>query len=134
MPVIGFSFKSVEAKREKDSVTEEIKVNSTPTIREVKEIPLPSLGAKKALSFEFEFITKYDPAVAEIKMGGNIMFMSDKNAAILKQWKKEKKIPENISIEILNHLFRRCLVKVANIADDLQLPPPVPMPRVTPKQ
>lgn len=134
MPVIGFSFSLVEGKRNKETVNAEIKVNSTPTVKGVKEINLPSIGAKKALAFEFEFLTKYEPDVAEIKMGGSVMYLSDKNAAILKQWKKEKKIPEDVSIEILNHLFRRCLIRVANIADDLQLPPPVPMPRVRPKE
>lgn len=134
MPVIGISFNLVEAKRSKEIVKAEIKVNSTPTVKGVKEMNVPSLGGKKALNFDFEFLTKYDPEVAEIKMGGNIIYLSDKNAAILKQWKKEKRIPEDVSIEILNHLFRRCLIRVANIADDLQLPPPLPMPRVTPQQ
>lgn len=135
MPVIGFTFSSVEAKRNKDTVNAEIKVNSTPKITSVKEVNLPSLGTtKKALSFDFDFVTKYDPEVAEIKMGGSVMYLSDKNAAIMKQWKKEKKLDEAVSIEILNHLFRRCLVRIATIADDLQLPPPLPMPRVRPKE
>ncbi len=134
MPVIGLSFNAIEAKRSKEVVKAEIKVNSTPTVTGIKEMNVPTLGGKKALNFEFEFLTKYDPEVAEIKMGGSVIYLSDKNASILKQWKKEKKIPEDVSIEILNHLFRRCLIRVANIADDLQLPPPLPMPRVTPKQ
>ena len=134
MPVIGISFNLVEAKRSKEVVKAEIKVNSTPSVKGVKEMNVPTLGGKKALNFDFDFVTKYDPDVAEIKMGGNIIYLSDKNAAILKQWKKEKKIPEDVSIEILNHLFRRCLIRVANIADDLQLPPPLPMPRITPQQ
>ncbi len=134
MPVIGLSFNSVEAKRTKKSVKSEIKVNSTPTVTGINEMNVPSLGNRKALSLDFEFLTKYDPEVAEIKMGGSVIYLSDKNAAILKKWKKEKKISEDVSIEILNHLFRRCLIRVANIADDLQLPPPLPMPRVAPKQ
>ena len=105
MPVIGLSFNSVEAKRSKETVKAEIKVNSTPTVKTVKEMNVPTLGGKKALSFEFEFLTKYDPEVAEIKMGGSIIYLSDKSASILKQWKKDKKIPEDVSIEILNHLF-----------------------------
>lgn len=134
MPVIGFSFKSVEAKRNKEILNTEMKVNSTPTVTGIKEMSVPTLGAKKALNFEFEFLTRYDPEVAEIKMGGNIIYLSEKNSAILRQWKKSKKIPEDVSIEVLNHLFRRCLIRVANIADDLQLPPPIPMPRVRPKE
>jgi hypothetical protein len=43
-------------------------------------------------------------------------------------------LPESVNIEVLNHLFRQCLLKAANMADDLQLPPPLAMPRVAPKQ
>ena len=135
MPVIGFSFRSVEANRKKDVMNLEVKVNSTPKVTNIKEMSIPSLGpGKKALSFDFEFLTKYDPDVAEIKMGGNVIYLSSKSNAILKQWKKEKKIPEDVSVDVLNHLFRRCLIRIANIADDLQLPPPLPMPRVRPRE
>ena len=132
MPVIGLTFRSIEAKREKTAVTGEIKVNSTPKINSVKEANVPTLK-KKALSLDFDFVTKYSPDMGEVKISGDIMYLTDKNAQILKQWKKEKKLPEDVSIEILNHLFRRCLIKITYIAEDLQLPPPIAMPRVKPK-
>lgn len=134
MPVIGFSFRSMEAKRKKETSSAEIKINSTPTVTDIREINVPTLGNKKALTFDFEFITQYDPDIAEIKIGGNVIYLSEKNSAILRQWKSKKKIPEDVSIEVLSHLFRRCLIRAANIADDLQLPPPLPMPRVVPRQ
>jgi len=132
MPVIGLVFSSIEAKRSKAPAGGEIKVNSTPKINSVKEASVPSLK-KKALSLEFEFVTKYNPDVAEIKISGDIMYLTDKNTQILSQWKKDKKLPEELSVEVLNHLFRRCLMKIAYIAEDLQLPPPIAMPRVKPK-
>jgi len=98
----------------------------------VKEANVPTLK-KKALSLDFDFVTKYSPDMGEVKISGDIMYLTDKNAQILKQWKKEKKLPEDVSIEILNHLFRRCLIKITYIAEDLQLPPPIAMPRVKPK-
>ena len=132
MPIIGMSFKSMEAKRGAGTAKGEIKVNSTPKISNIKEVTIPTLK-KKALALTFEFVTRYDPAIAEIKIGGELIYLADNNAKILNQWKKKKSLPENVSVEVLNHLFRRCLLKISNMADDLQLPPPIQIPRVRPK-
>lgn len=129
MPVVGLSFTTMEAKRGKGTIKGEIKINSTPKINEVKEVSVPALN-KKALSLKFEFVTKYDPDIGEVKIGGDLVYMTDKNAAVLKQWKAKKSLPEEVSVEVLNHLFRRCLLKISNMAEDLQLPPPIQMPRV----
>jgi len=133
MPVIGITFNTMEGKRKKGSPHAEIKVNSTPKIISMKEVTVPTLK-KKALSLDFEFVTTYDPQIGEIKIGGEILYLAEKNAQILSQWKKNKKLAENVSIEILNHLFRRCLLKISIIAEDLQLPPPVQIPRVKPSE
>jgi hypothetical protein len=123
----------MEAKRTGGTAKGEIKVNSTPRVNDIKEVDIASLN-KKALSLKFEFITKYDPNIAEIKVGGELVYMAEKNEPILKQWKKEKSLPEEVSVEVLNHLFRRCLLKIDMMADDLQLPPPIQIPRVKPAE
>ncbi|MFH1237800.1 MAG: hypothetical protein V1648_05365 [Candidatus Aenigmatarchaeota archaeon] len=134
MTIVGLSLNSVEARRDREQMSgAEIKVNSVPRINDIREVSVPSLGSKKVLSMDFEFVTTYDPKVGEIKIGGDILYLTDDNKAMLKQWEKEKKIPEKPSLEILNYLFRRCLIKVSVIAEDLQLPPPLPMPTVKPK-
>ena len=134
MAIIGLSFNVMEAKRDKEQkIKAEIKVNSVPRINDIREVTISTLGGKKVLSMDFEFVTTYDPRVGEIKIGGDLLYLTEDNKALLKQWEKEKKIPEKPSLEILNYLFRRCLIKVSNIAEDLQLPPPLPMPTVKPK-
>jgi hypothetical protein len=132
MPIIGLTFRSVDAKREKEQIKDEIKVNSSPRINSIKTVNVSTIN-KEVLSLSFDFVTRYDPQIGEIKIGGELLYLTDKNKELLKQWEKEKKLPEKVSLEILNYLFRRCLLKVSNIADDLQLPPPVPLPKITPK-
>lgn len=135
MPIIGLSFNKMEGNRDKtQKVRSEVKVNSVPRIKEVREVSIPSIDSKKVLSLDFEFVTNYDPSVGEIKVAGDLLYMSKNQAAVLKEWKKNKKLPEDSSLEVLNYLFRRCLLRVSNIAEDLQLPPPIPMPRVKPKE
>ncbi|MCK5018971.1 MAG: hypothetical protein KAS32_18065 [Candidatus Peribacteraceae bacterium] len=135
MSIIGLSFDSVHGDRDKEKrLTAEMKVNSVPRINDVKEVNVPTIGNKKVLSLTFEFVTNYDPKVGEIKISGDLLYMAKDNKALLKQWAKEKKLPEDTSLEILNYLFRKCLLKVSTIAEDLQLPPPIPMPTIKPKE
>lgn len=135
MPIIGLSFDSIEAKRDREQrARSEIKVNSVPRINEIKEVSVSTIGNKKALSLNFEFVTNYNPKIGEVKMGGDLLYVTDDNKKLLNKWKKEKKLPERNSLEVLNYLFRKCLLKVSTIAEDLQLPPPLPMPKIKPKQ
>ena len=132
MPVIGLSLKSIEGKREANA-SGEIKVDSIPKILDIKEINVPGVD-KKALSVDFEFSTRYEPKIGDLKVGGQLLYVGEAMGDVLKQWKEEKKVPEEASLEILNHIFRKCLVKSSSIADDLQLPPPLAMPVLRPKK
>ena len=133
MTVLGIRFKSLEAKREGGKVTPQIKVNSVPKITGVKETNMPMFN-KKALSVDFDFVTEYSPKIGTITMSGEVFYVTDKNKEALKKWDSDKTLPEDMRIDILNHLFRACLLKIANLADDLQLPPPMAIPRVKPKE
>lgn len=132
MSVIGIRFRSFEARREQGKVTPQIKVNSVPKITDVKETNLPMFD-KKALSVGFDFVTQYDPNIGNIKLSGEVYYLAKDNTVVMKSWKDKKAVPEDIRIDVLNHLFRACLLKIANLADDLQLPPPMAIPRVKPK-
>jgi len=132
MPVIGLKFSTIEGKRSSKKIVPEVKINSSPKIISVKEADVAPMG-KKALSLEFEFTTKYAPDIGEIKMTGEVIYISDKNAKVIKDWKAKKALPEGMNLEVLNYLFRACLIKISVLADDLQLPPAVQLPRVRPK-
>jgi hypothetical protein len=132
MTVLGMRFRSLEARREQGGTTPQIKVNSVPKITDVRETNVPMLK-QKALSVDFNFVTEYEPKIGSITLAGEIFYITDRNAQIMKSWKSKKELPEDMRIEILNHLFRTCLVRISNLADDLQLPPPISIPRVRPK-
>jgi hypothetical protein len=132
MPIVGFSISSIGGRKNKAAVRGEIKVNSTPKINDVKEVSIPAFN-KKPLSLSFDFVTKYEPNLAEVKISGDVLYLAENNQKILNEWKKKKALPEAVSVEVLNHLFRRCLIKIAGLADELQLPPPLQIPRVKTK-
>ena len=132
MTVLGIRFREISAKREGGNVTPQIKVNSVPKITGVSEKELPMIG-KKTLSVEFDFVTEYDPKIGTIRMSGEVYYVAENSKEALKNWKSKKELPEKMRVDILNHLFRACLLKIAYLADDLQLPAPISIPRVKPK-
>ena len=131
MTVIGISLRKIEAKVEEiDKLPANISVNSIPVIKSVKERDVEVMGLKKALVIGFEFNTDYEPKIGSIKMEGDVLYHSADQKKVEDSWKKEKKLPEDAAVEILNSIFRRCLLKVMNLAEDLQLPPPLRFPSV----
>jgi len=133
MPIIGMNFKFLEAQRKDTQVKGEIKINSFPKITNVKEAKVSNMKSN-AVALEFEFSTDYEPDVGKIKLMGELLYQTDKQKEILDKWKKEKKISEDLGVEVLNHLFRRCLLKSAHLSEEVMLPPPLQMPRIKPKE
>lgn len=129
MPIVGFYIKSISAFR-KDVPKGRIDINSTP---QIVSIDKSSIGLKKkedALEIGFEFITKYEPDVGEIKIAGNVMYIGDKIKNVLSVWKKEKNIQKEVEIEIKNFLFRKCMILGINLSEQMNLPPPLMFPRM----
>lgn len=136
MPVVGFTISDIQAKRGKEAGSSKINIVSTPTIKGVKEVDMQGLE-KKALEVEFDFLTAYNPDMGSIKISGQLFYISNNdNQLALDFWKKKKTLPDDEAIEVLNFLFRRCVMKALILADDLQMPPPINLPIVTsaPKQ
>ena len=136
MPVVGMFIKNIDAKKYEEA-TIGVKVNSNTNLKDVKEQDLAALN-KKALSIDFEFITRYlsqkDKKVAEILIGGNVLFLGENYKKILEGWKKNKKLPDDISLQVINLIFNKCSKKAILLSDDLQLPSPIPLPFATKKE
>ena len=132
MTVVSFNFTKIEA--EKKSVGKgKININNNVRIEKVEEKDL-SLGnqKQKVVSFTFEFTSKYDPDVGNIKLVGNVLYMEDakKVKEILDGWKKDKKIPKDIMARILNVVLNKSNVQALILSENVSLPPPIPLPKV----
>lgn len=128
--IIGIKFNRIEGENKKVKDVKEISISSSPSIKSVEKEET-SLFSENLLSFKFEFTTKYEPNIGYVKLEGELLAKYENNEEILKEWKKKKTLPEDISIQILNAIFRRCLTKIISISEDLQLPPPIMLPTVT---
>ncbi len=131
MPVIGMSFSSIEAKV-KSQKKGKIEVSSTPIIKNIEKKKVEPIG--EVASIEFEFKTTYNPGIAQISLKGEILLQERDINKLIKQWKDKKKLPAEIAVPVLNVIFRRCLKRAIDLADDLQLPPPIQFPVVKAKE
>jgi hypothetical protein len=130
MPVIGLNIKNIIAKKNEE-VMGAVKVNSNTNIKEVKEQDLQALK-QKGLSVSFEFKTDYvndkNKSVAEIVISGETLYIDEQIDKVIKDWKKDKKLPDDVNLQVINAVLRRGVVRALSLSEELQLPPPIALP------
>lgn len=130
---------SVEANK-KEAGKGPVKVNNQPKITNVDETTVPALNNKKALAIDFKYKCTYnqeDPQgkkkpkeIGVIKINGQLLFLTNKSSKLVKKWKKDKKLPEEITIPVMNNILRRSVTQALNLSQELQLAPPIKIPMI----
>ena len=136
MTIVGFNFTKIEGEK-KDMIKGKININNNVHINKVEEKDLVLGNQKqKVLSFNFEFTAKYDPNVGSIKLTGNVLYMEDSKKVkdILDGWKKDKKLPKEFMPNILNTVLNKCNIQALILSEQINLPPPMPLPKLQPAQ
>tara|TARA_B100000315_G_C14154846_1_gene397354 strand:- start:5 stop:418 length:414 start_codon:yes stop_codon:yes gene_type:complete len=132
MAVVGFNFTKINAER-KPIIKGEIKINNNVSVKGVETHEI-QLGKTKqeGLKVSFEFTSKYEPSVGEIKLLGEVIFLEEsrKIKEIHEAWKKDKKLPKEILTSVLNNVLGRCNIQAMVLSRDINLPPPLPLPKV----
>lgn len=131
--IVGFGIKSISAER-KNVPRGRIDISSTPKIVSVDWPDMRVFTKKKPVDIRFEFTTRYEPNVAEIKISGHVLYLGKKTKDLIKKWKKSKVFPREVDMEVKNFLFKKCLTLGVNLSESMQLPPPLIFPRVVQKK
>ena len=130
--IVGFGFTKLSAEK-KEAAKGKIDINNNVTIKNVEESDL-ALGKDKqnVLRFIFEFTSKYEPNVGTILFEGELLYLEEPKKAkeILSGWKKDKKIPKEMMAGLLNTILTKCNVQALILSQEINLPPPIPMPKV----
>ena len=130
MPVVGMIIKNMNVKKTSEYVGPS-NIGHKTGINSVEETTMKTLG-KKGLKLGFEFNTIYNDEkkkpFGEITITGDVFFLSDNPAEILMSWKKDKKLPEDVNLQAINTVIRRCMSKAIMLSEDVNLPPPIPIP------
>ncbi len=133
MAIVGFEFTKINVER-KDVAKGKINISNNVALVAIKKSDL-NLGTTKqsAIKFLFEYRSIYEPDFAKIELGGTITFLTDeKNSKeILTGWEKEKKIKKEVAEKIINAILSKSNIQSILLSNTVNLPPPVPMPKVT---
>ena len=130
--IVGFGFTKLSAEKG-ETAKGKIDINNNVSIKDVIEDNL-SLGKDKqnVIKFIFEFTSKYEPNVGSILFEGELLYMEEPKKAkeLLSAWKKDKKLPKEIMGGLLNTILTKCNVQALILSQEVNLPPPIPLPKV----
>ena len=132
MPIVGFSFDKISG--EKNSpITGKVTVKSDIKIESVEEAKLTI--NKPCIKLDFNFTVDYEPKVGNLSLRGHIFYLDtpEKVKTTVKDWKSSKRLPENVSLEILNAILTKCNIESLILSDKVNLPPQLPLTRMVPK-
>jgi len=134
--IIGFNFTKISVEKKPKVAAGKINISNNISITNIEEKELAFGRTKqKSLIFTFKFSSKYEPAIGEIELLGNITFVADpaKVTEIINSWKKDKKIPKEVMTEIINTALNKANIQALILSRDINLPPPIPLPKIKPK-
>jgi len=125
MPIIGYLFNTLNIERRKVEKVEKINPNINITFLNVERGP-----QENTLRIEFEFIVSYQPEIGEAKIEGEVFYSTKSVKKELNNWKKKRKISDEIALEVRNFLLRKCLTLFNLLSENFRLPL-LPIPVIT---
>lgn len=132
MPVVGMQFSKIVVEKFAP-VKGKVQVNNNVALKDVEKTDMIMGPSKQgAIKFHFEFTAKYEPKIADITLIGFITFFEKPETVkeIVDGWKKDKKIPKETMSNILNTVLARCNVEAMLLSREVNLPPPIPLPKI----
>ncbi len=147
MNIIGLNFNKIFARKQQD-LKPPFSINTNIEITSVEKNKIEFIGNQDTMKLSFSFVIDYEEKdKREKKRDANdanssqVAFLGEVIASvnpeesknILKMWKK-KEIPPQIKFQVSNFLLRKCSLKAASLADEINLPSPIPIPRLPNQQ
>ncbi len=124
MKIKRFELKAIEAERysERDDKKKNIKIDHNSSVTNIRKIE-----ADKN-SIEFKFTAGYS-SIGMIKIKGSMILIGEL-PDLAQNWREKKKMPNEIAKRIHSVVIKKCIPQAVTIAKDLNLPPPIPLPKV----
>jgi len=134
MTILGMSFTKIDIEK-KASMKGKVSINNNVTIKYVSAMDV-SMGKVKqnAIKFGFEFSSKYEPGFGHINLTGELIYMAGdekKTKELVDGWKKDKKMPPEIMTPVMNNILSKSNMEAIILSREINLPPPLPMPKVS---
>jgi hypothetical protein len=136
MTIIATNFTKISVEK-KGAVKGKVSIANNVSIKNAEKTEI-AIGSSKqeALKFTFEFVAKYEPNVGQTTLNGELIFLEkpDKIKEIADEWKKNKKVQKEVMAPVLNNILTKCNIEALILSREINLPPPVQLPRVNVKK
>ncbi len=132
MTIVKINLHKLHAERNLESRGGQIRINNNVSLKNVEDLAFTMEG-KKGLKFTFLFTCNYEPDLGKIDVEGQVLYVDDEKKVeeIKKGWEKNKRVPVEIMQQIINASLHKGNVEAIKISDDVNLPSPLPMPKVS---
>lgn len=133
MAIIGFNFTKIAAQKLSNK-TGKVQVNNNIAIKNIEQSKFSGDEKRSAVRVVFRYDGVYEPKIAHMQFEGDVLLMMEKKEAeeLVKGW-EEKKAPVQSLSGAMNHVLERCTIEGVILARDMNLPSPVPLPKVNAK-
>lgn len=130
--IIGLNLTKISAERKNVIAKGGLEIKTQPQITDIKETKLQGFAKEDliVLSVDFSLISGFTPDVGNVSIVGNLIYKTENIGAIMKEWKKSNAMPPEDGAIILNHIITKCSVMGLYLADALNLPPIIALPKV----
>ena len=130
--IIGFKIHKYEAERNPD-FNGKLEMKQNMLIKSVEKHKL-STSKEEVLKVKFNFEINYSN-LGKILIEGIILVLVDAKTLkeTLNEW-KNKKLPKDMQIFLLNIILQRASIKALQIEEDLGLPPHFQLPSISPER
>lgn len=132
--ITGVQITKVTAERKK-AAGGKVSIDNNTVLKEVTEKPV-NVKKQGGVSLAFDFIANYvneeKTPVASIVIEADVLFLEEAGKAkeIVDAWKKNRTLDKELLRESMNAIMDKCNVAAILVARELNLPPPVPLPKI----
>jgi hypothetical protein len=125
MKIRNTQLKSIEARRyiEHNERPRQVRIDHNSNITHIRDIK------ENSAVIDFQYTASYGP-VGIVKIEGSLVFEDNNASKIANEWKKTRKMPNQIAGGIHTAVMHACVPEAVGISRDLGLPPPIPLPQV----
>jgi len=124
MSIAKFEIKSIDAERFTSSQNRKknVRIDHNSSVTKIKQI------TKDSFDIYFRFTANYK-SIGRIELEGRLM-IKDAPSDLASKWRDKNEMPNEIANQVHSAIIQNCIPKSVLIAREVQLPPPIPMPKV----
>ncbi|MCK4808581.1 MAG: hypothetical protein KAS90_03090 [Candidatus Aenigmarchaeota archaeon] len=90
------------------------------------------MDGSDGIAVNFRYTTQYkgkDEDIGSIDLSGKVFYNGENFEKIADMWDTEKKLDPSESVNIINIILSEASVAAVIVANQMRLPPPIPLPR-----